>query len=64
MQKLNFPAFEQYLRDFNFPRLFVDVLGWNNPPINKKWEKDVAKDISFSRRAVANAVTLDPYAVS
>jgi len=53
MAKLDFLAFEKYLTAFDFPRLFVDVLGWNNPASERDWQPDVAGETSFTRRAVA-----------
>ena len=53
MAKLDFPAFEKHLTAFNFPRLFVDVLGWNNPVTERDWQTDAAGETSFTRRAVA-----------
>lgn len=51
---LNLPAFRQHLAAFDFTRLFVDVLGWNNPPADERdWRDDQAKDIAYSRRMVA-----------
>jgi hypothetical protein len=50
----DFPTFEKYLSNFDFPHLFIDVLGWNNPPATyKKWECDTVKDIVLSYRAIA-----------
>ena len=53
MAKLDFPAFEAHLTAFDFPRLFVDVLGWNNPVADRDWQTDTAGETSFTRRAVA-----------
>ena len=53
MPKLDFPAFEKHLSAFDFPRLFVDVLGWNRAPAEAAWSQDVAGETSFTRRTVA-----------
>ena len=53
MAKLDFINFEKHLRAFDFGRLFVDVLGWNNPAADRDWQRDVAGDVGFSHRTVA-----------
>lgn len=53
MAKLDFPAFEKHLSAFDFPRLFLDVLGWNRPAAEREWQADRAGDTAFSRRTVA-----------
>jgi len=53
MAKLDFPAFEKHLLAFDFPALFVDVLGWNRPAAERNWQADVAGETHFSRRTVA-----------
>ncbi|WP_341908556.1 DNA methyltransferase [Polaromonas sp. YR568] len=53
MAKLDFPAFEKHLSAFDFPRLFLDVLGWNRPAAEREWQADQAGETAFSRRTVA-----------
>lgn len=54
MAKLDFAAFQTHLSAFDFPHLFVDVLGWNQAPVSSRaWQDDVAGHYSFSRRMVA-----------
>lgn len=53
MAKLDFPGFEKYLSAFDFPRLFVDVLGWNHASSEATWANDAAGETLFSRRTVA-----------
>ena len=53
MAKLDFPSFEKHLSAFDFARLFVDVLGWNQPAIERAWQPDAAGDTAFTRRTVA-----------
>ncbi len=54
MTHLDFPAFQKHLFAFDFPRLFVDVLGWNKPPLSAQaWQEDGAKQHAFARRMVA-----------
>ena len=41
MAKLDFAGFQKYLSAFDFPRLFVDVLGWNQAPASlRSWQED------------------------
>ena len=53
MAKLDFINFEKHLRAFDFGRLFVDVLGWNNPVADRDWQRDEAGETSFTHRTVA-----------
>ena len=54
MARLDFTAFQQHLAAFDFPRLFVDVLGWNHPPsASRAWCSDSAAQHPFSHRMVA-----------
>jgi hypothetical protein len=53
MAKLDFPAFEKHLKDFDFQRLFLDVLGWNRPAAGRDWQDDTAGDTAYSHRTVA-----------
>ena len=53
MAKLDFPAFEKHLSAFDFPRLFVDVLGWNRAAAGRDWQSDKAGETPFTRRTVA-----------
>lgn len=53
MAKLNFPAFEEHLKAFDFQRLFIDVLGWNRPAAGRDWQADQAGDTAYSHRIVA-----------
>lgn len=53
MAKLDFPSFEKHLSAFDFARLFVDVLGWNQPVVERAWQPDAAGDTAFTRRTVA-----------
>lgn len=53
MAQLDFPAFERYLKAFDFQRLFVEVLGWNRPPLGRDWQPDQAGETAYSHRNVA-----------
>ncbi len=53
MAQLDFPAFETHLKAFDFPRLFVDVLGWNRASNGRDWQADQAGDTAYSHRTVA-----------
>ena len=54
MAHLDLPTFQKHLKDFNFNSLFVEVLGWEHPPRSERdWQADQIKDITFSRRMVA-----------
>ena len=53
MAQLNFPAFEEHLKAFDFQRLFIDVLGWNRPAAGRVWQADQAGDTAYSYRNVA-----------
>ena len=53
MAKLDFLAFEKHLSAFDFPRLFVDVLGWNRAAAEREWQADTAGETAFTRRTVA-----------
>jgi len=53
MAQLDFPAFEQHLKAFDFQRLFLDVLGWNRANAEASWCNDAAGDTAFTRRTVA-----------
>ena len=53
MAQLDFPAFEKHLSAFDFPRLFVDVLGWNRPAAGRDWQTDQAGDTAYSHRTLA-----------
>ena len=53
MAQLNFPAFEEHLKAFDFQRLFIDVLGWNRPAAGRDWQADQAGDTAYSHRIVA-----------
>lgn len=48
----NFRKFQQYLRQFEFEPLFVDVLGWNRPA-QRKWETSAAGETTFQQRGIA-----------
>ena len=53
MAQLDFPKFQQYLSNFEFEKLFVDVLGWNRAPNNKNWQSDEAGGTTYRYRAIA-----------
>src|SRR5688572_2235717 len=54
MARLDFAAFQQHLSAFDFPRLFVEVLGWNHAPsADRVWEADSTTHHTFARRMVA-----------
>lgn len=54
MAKLDFAGFQKHLSAFDFPRLFVEVLGWNYGPVAERdWQDDTTTQLSFSRRMVA-----------
>lgn len=54
MANLDFAAFQKHLSAFDFPRLFVDVLGWNQAPASARgWTDDGATHHAFSRRMEA-----------
>lgn len=54
MAKLDFASFQKHLSAFDFPRLFVDVLGWNHAPVAERgWQDDATTQHTFARRMVA-----------
>jgi hypothetical protein len=54
MAKLDFASFQKYLSAFDFPRLFVEVLGWNHAPTAERaWQEDGTTQHPFARRMVA-----------
>ncbi len=54
MAKLDFAGFQKHLSAFDFPRLFVDVLGWNHAPkAERAWQEDSTAQHPFGRRMVA-----------
>ena len=54
MAKLDFLAFQTHLSAFDFPHLFVDVLGWNRAPVAERaWRDDSTTHHAFARRMVA-----------
>ena len=51
--KLDFPAFERHLKNFDFGKLFVEVLGWNHPSsADRAWQASNVPAIDFQYRAV------------
>jgi hypothetical protein len=51
--KLDFPAFERHLKNFDFCKLFVEVLGWNHPASSDRaWQASNVPAIDFQYRAV------------
>ena len=54
MAKLDFSGFQKHLAAFDFPRLFVDILGWNHAPAAElAWQEDGTAQHTFARRMVA-----------
>lgn len=54
MAKLDFAGFQKHLSAFDFPRLFVEVLGWNHAPAAERaWQEDSTTQQTFARRMVA-----------
>jgi hypothetical protein len=54
MAQLDFQNFQKHLAAFDFPRLFVDVLGWNQAPASQRaWQDDGTVHHAFARRMVA-----------
>ncbi|MBE0620384.1 MAG: ATP-binding protein [Burkholderiales bacterium] len=54
MAKLDFAGFQKHLSAFDFPRLFVEVLGWNHAPTAERaWQEDGTTEHTFARRMVA-----------
>ena len=54
MAKLDLPGFQRHLAALDFTPLFVDVLGWNNPPpASARWVEDDATTHRFKSRVVA-----------
>jgi len=53
MPQLDFPAFEKHLQAFDFPSLFLDVLGWNQPPAGRHWQASEAGELAYQHRTVA-----------
>ena len=53
MSQLDFPAFEKYLKAFDFPLLFTEVLGWNKANTERAWQSTQAGDTAYSHRTVA-----------
>ncbi|MCW5235254.1 Eco57I restriction-modification methylase domain-containing protein [Verminephrobacter eiseniae] len=48
----DFRKFQQYLGQFEFEPLFVDVLGWNRPA-QRNWEVGAIGETAFQQRGVA-----------
>ncbi|MFM7332452.1 MAG: DNA methyltransferase, partial [Brachymonas sp.] len=57
MAQLDFLAFEKHLKAFDFPTLFVNVLGWNHAPAGRAWVAaslgEGEQELHFSQRLVA-----------
>ena len=53
MARLDFPAFEKHLAALDFQRLFLDVLGWNQPPAGGPWQAAQAGNTAYTHRTVA-----------
>lgn len=57
MAQLDFPAFENHLKAFDFPALFVNVLGWNHAPTANAWAQDLigeeSSQLHYAYRMVA-----------
>jgi type I restriction-modification system DNA methylase subunit len=54
MAKLDFPAFQRHLAAFDFTNLFVEVLGWNNPPASAaRWADGEVAAQAYRSRMVA-----------
>ena len=54
MATLNFPLFQRHLSAFDFPRLFVEVLGWNHPPAPERaWQATASAQQQWQQRMVA-----------
>jgi hypothetical protein len=54
MAKLDFASFQKHLSAFDFPGLFVEVLGWNYAPAGERlWKEDSVKQDTFAYRMVA-----------
>ena len=54
MPKLDFRGFQKHLSAFDFPSLFVEVLGWNQAPSSlKAWQDGSTAHHAFTRRMVA-----------
>lgn len=54
MAKLDFKSFQTHLAAFDFTRLFVDVLGWNNAPAAEKaWQKGEITGHVYEHRMLA-----------
>ena len=54
MAHLDFPLFQQHLAAFDFPRLFVEVLGWNQAPsASRAWQNSTTAHHRFTSRMVA-----------
>jgi hypothetical protein len=54
MAQLDFQNFQKHLAAFDFPRLFVDVLGWNKAPASaRQWQDDAISPQPCARRMVA-----------
>ena len=54
MAHLDFPLFQKHLAAFDFPRLFVEVLGWNQAPsASRAWQSSTTAHHRFTNRMVA-----------
>lgn len=54
MAKLDFASFQKHLSAFDFPRLFVEVLGWNHAPTAERaWQEESTTQQTFARRMIA-----------
>jgi type I restriction-modification system DNA methylase subunit len=53
MAKLDIPKSRDLLQKFDFPKLFIEQLGWENPPAQQP-VRDQINDFHFAREAVAS----------
>ena len=63
MAKLNLEKTRKYLQDFDFAELFIEELNWSNPA-NKAIQHDKHKDLSFTRKPIAELSGAVVYEIS
>src|SRR5450755_4174440 len=54
MTAFNFALFQEHLSAFSFTSLFIEVLGWSQPPRGERdWRTNETKDLVYRTRMVA-----------
>ncbi len=63
-RRLNFPAVRECLRQFEFGELFIEHLGWSNPPPGRRDGIPMAIDgLKLTRRHIADLAGVGVYEI-